>query len=738
MNPYDNAEALLRVLSPARRNHYFYGKRMDVQHFQLEQDYGKHKQWLLNRLTLGKGVICGLRVTIDGNLLCVDPGVAIDGLGREIAVPVRQCIDPLTNDGGCCVPCCEGARPTPPPRGDDTNTGGTGTGTGTGATPPSTGPRGDDNLPDDHGEDDDRPRLYTLWLCYKECKTDFEPVLVSECHTRQPCAAGTIVESFCLKVAPGAPLQQDPDWCANLWPRRPPPIEPAPQPPGSTPTPPGTPGTPGASGRLTHVPSPSPARTLAGVDASVNDYVVTTPHAEPSQPTAEDLRRSLESRRRILCRLFGDTCDPGDEDPCVPLGVFMLRARRIVRFDACLVRPRIYSNAQLLDLILCLADRIDECCNGHEPPPPAADPMRLDTVDFVARTPDGEALVTTMANPLVDTPVDIARNMNTLRLHFSQPFAQDQRKPSAPALNDANFQRHNVQVLPDDVLNGMPYVAGTLAIEGADTVRFDLSPESPYMRRQGGWQKGRYRIVLRGNEDLPGGKPALGNLAGEAFDGEAIAPAGGHLSGNGTPGGDFVGAFVVGAGAPPAPTPEPPDTLRVRSVEFLVRDAAGAETVVGRVEDPSGRTTIHDRLSSIRIRFTEALATGGPTHPTTHGLDEADHERHNVQVLLAPRDARARGVAYLPGTLQVEASDTLRFDVLPGSRIVNPDGVWPTGTTHFVIQLRGTAQAGKPSLADLDGTSLDGDPISPAGGVISGDGTPGGDFTAPFSVVRRG
>jgi len=40
MNPYDNTETFLRVLREPRRNNYFYGKRMDVQHYQMEQDYG--------------------------------------------------------------------------------------------------------------------------------------------------------------------------------------------------------------------------------------------------------------------------------------------------------------------------------------------------------------------------------------------------------------------------------------------------------------------------------------------------------------------------------------------------------------------------------------------------------------------------------------------------------------------------------------------------------------------------
>ena len=671
MTCYDHDHALLHALSPARRNHYFYGKRMDVQHFQLEQDYGKHKQWLLNRLTLGKGVVCGLRTTIDGDRLCVDPGVAIDGLGREIVVPVRQCIDPLADDGGCCVPCCGEPKP---PRGD-----GDADGDGDGANPDGDGV-----------EDGDALRLYTLWLCYKECKTDFEPVLVSECQTRQPCAAGTIVESFCLKVGPGAPLQYDPDWCAHLWPRK----------------------------KLPDGEQPVPA-------GNVDDYLA-VPRAGQADPSTDDLRRSFDSRRRILCRLFDGPCDPGDGDPCVPLGAFMMRGRRIVRFDACLVRPRVYSNAQLLDLILCLADRIDECCNGHEEPP--ADPMRLVAVDFVARSANGESTVATMVNPLVDTPIAIERNINALRLRFSQAFAQDARKPTTPAPGDATFERHNVLILADDVLNGVPYVAGTLAIESADTARFDLSPDSPYMRGQtGGWQKGRYRVALRGNEDLPAAKPALGNAAGDAFDGEPIAPAGGFISGNAASGGDFVGTFVVGAG-------EPAETLRVRSVDFLLRNG-DAEVAAASVATPLDRTTVTGHIGAIRIRFTKPLTADVPLRPTTHGIDDADFTRHNVQVLLAPRDARLRGIEYLPGTVKLEAPDTLRFDVLRGTRIVNADGRWPAGVTNFVLALRGTALPAKPTLADSGGAPLDGEPVAPAGGVISGDGNAGGDFNAPFAVV---
>ena len=628
MHPCDNAEALLRVLSPARRNHFFYGKRMDVQHFQMEQDYGKLKQWMLNRLTLGKGVMCGLKVSIDDGRLCVEPGVAIDGLGREIVVPVRQCIDPTTNDGGCCVPCCDDARPTPPAEPPPAGTVPPPNAAGGSGANPNANP---DQPPAETDDRQDPRRLYTLWLCYKECKTDFQPVLVSECQVRQPCAAGTVVESFCLKVAPGAPLQQDPEWCANLWPRKPQPGEPPS---------PGNPTAPGASDFTAQ-----PAQPSSTANPSASGSVTAKPNpTHPDQPKPESIQDSLDSRRRILCGLFGETCDVDEGDACVPLGVFRMRGEIITNFDACLVRPRIYSNARLLDLILCLADKIDECCNHEEPPPPPVVPMRLSSVGFLNRTATGgETPITTMVNPLVDTVIAIGRNMNALRIRFNQPFAQDQRVPTTPGVNDPDFKRHNVVIVPDDILNNMPYVPGSLTIESADTVRFDLSRESPYFRRQGGWQKGRYRLLLRGNENLPSGHPSLGNTSGATFDGEPIAPAGGVISGDNSAGGDFVGAFIIGAGE------QPPDTLRVRSIEFLNQDM-----VVAATQTPLQVTPVNsDILTAIRIRFTKPLMQEGPTKPTTHGMNDPDYQRHNVQVLLADP---LPGIDFVPGTAEARSA----------------------------------------------------------------------------------
>src|SRR5438270_9372398 len=78
------------------RNRYFYGKLLDVFHFELEQDYLNGKRWLLNRLMSGYGVLCGLDVqpAREGRKVVVTPGIALDRGGREIIVPhTSQSVD---------------------------------------------------------------------------------------------------------------------------------------------------------------------------------------------------------------------------------------------------------------------------------------------------------------------------------------------------------------------------------------------------------------------------------------------------------------------------------------------------------------------------------------------------------------------------------------------------------------------------------------------------------------------
>jgi len=154
-------EDVLRRLTTPTRNRYFYGKLLDVYHFELEQHYFNRKRWLLNRLSLGTGILCGLPVTLsnDATRILVGPGAAIDSLGREVIVPSPSApLDPRqpTDAGGN-------------PVGDPVSGAGT----------------------------------VTLCLAYHQCETEQVPVLVGDCDTERGCAASTICERYRLQIITG-------------------------------------------------------------------------------------------------------------------------------------------------------------------------------------------------------------------------------------------------------------------------------------------------------------------------------------------------------------------------------------------------------------------------------------------------------------------------------------------------------------------------------------------------------
>lgn len=153
-------DASLTSLATPRRNHYFYGKLLDELHLRMEQEYFNDKRWMLNRLALGRGVLCGLQVTADGTSICVAGGVAIDGVGREIVVPGKVCLDPWRAAGDC-------ATTTPLAK--------------------------------------DKEHNVYLEVCFRECRSDFMPALVSDCKPSDQCAPSTIVESYCFAIREGEP-----------------------------------------------------------------------------------------------------------------------------------------------------------------------------------------------------------------------------------------------------------------------------------------------------------------------------------------------------------------------------------------------------------------------------------------------------------------------------------------------------------------------------------------------------
>src|SRR5262249_2527528 len=158
-------------LSAPERNHFFYGKLMDVTQFEKDARYVNHKHSLINRLVLGSGVVCGLKVEKDPNAtveggLRITPGVAFDGWGREIIVPESGSFDPhaLTDAEG---------NPTAEPATGDV----------------------------------------TICLAYAEIKSDLVPVLVPDCDTPGNCAPSTIRESFRVLVRPATDAVAEPAGC---------------------------------------------------------------------------------------------------------------------------------------------------------------------------------------------------------------------------------------------------------------------------------------------------------------------------------------------------------------------------------------------------------------------------------------------------------------------------------------------------------------------------------------------
>lgn len=259
---YSRTKGRIRGLNSPRRNNYFYGKLLDVPHFQMEQDYFNEQRRMLNRLTIGTGVVCGLIVQARGELVCVSQGVAIDTLGREIIVPETACIDPWAITDNCTPQ----SQPLPK------------------------------NVPQ---------KVY-LCLAYNECAADYMPLMVSDCSTDDQSSPGTIVESFCLMVHRGQP------------------------------------------------------------DDIVDNEALC--RALTASGTSKQERRQLITEVLLEKSCFTAGGSSGGSS-CVPLAeIDLLENGSIGTINMLSRRPMVYSNAVLFDLIMCLSERIEECCNPTTPP----------------------------------------------------------------------------------------------------------------------------------------------------------------------------------------------------------------------------------------------------------------------------------------------------------------------------------------------------------------------------------
>jgi hypothetical protein len=143
------------------RTNFFYGLLLDAERLRKDHAFFNGKRWMLNRLTVGSGVVCGFDVrSVAGppRQWFIDAGVAIDTLGRELVVADSRPFDPAQ-------PTDEQGRPS--------------------GAPLTTG-------------------TVEICLAYAEVPSDLVPVLVPDCDGHGECAASTIREDVVVIVRPAA------------------------------------------------------------------------------------------------------------------------------------------------------------------------------------------------------------------------------------------------------------------------------------------------------------------------------------------------------------------------------------------------------------------------------------------------------------------------------------------------------------------------------------------------------
>ena len=244
-----NDENSKNKLAKPERNKYFYGKMLDDKSLTLEQHYFNQKRWLLNRLGLGCGVVCGLQTVIQDDKVCIAAGVALDSQGREITVTDAVLIDPtiLTDDKGVQA-----------------------------GSPLTSG---------------------TVYVClaYKECATEPVPVLVTDCDSLNQTAPSIIQETYRILIKAGQP------------------------------------------GLLK---SPDPALCEALHFKGDNE----DPELNKIEKIAE-VNKALSSR----------DCSTNTDCACVVLAVISIQDGTLSLIDKD-AEPRVYSNPQLFEMLMCLSD----------------------------------------------------------------------------------------------------------------------------------------------------------------------------------------------------------------------------------------------------------------------------------------------------------------------------------------------------------------------------------------------
>lgn len=236
-------ECLPCDLPPFCRNHYYTGKLLTERDLHDEQRYHRDKLRLHHLALHGSGVVCGLKVKphpyCPDRRLIVEPGLAIDGCGREIRVLEEVELElPKASE-----PPDEMAEPCPPYGKGSVDQDGGGKDDGgkepvdEGSLeprypPPGTTPEEAYERRAEKGEEDDEgcgcddkpwpekpapcnPEI-DLYVClrYSECDTEFSPAPFDECCSGQDGKKpNRICEGFLLELTTDKPEGWDEEPC---------------------------------------------------------------------------------------------------------------------------------------------------------------------------------------------------------------------------------------------------------------------------------------------------------------------------------------------------------------------------------------------------------------------------------------------------------------------------------------------------------------------------------------------
>jgi hypothetical protein len=332
--------------------------------------------------------------------------------------------------------------------------------------------------------------LVTICLAYHQCETEMVPVLISDCETREGCAPSTIRESFAILVQEGGATSAIPE-CAI------------------------------------------PGLFIPAENASRVDMV--------------------DLFARVLGRVDQACADVG-RGACVVLGDVMLPPGGSMLVDADVSytgRQVVLNNQLLFEMILCLWERVEQCCaqSPATPMPPATVAPTISPGVPPATVPPTEQPPATSVPPtpllqvlevaIMSVPAGTIDPIQTLALMRpgmdpAQPLVV--KVADRPNVIQVRFDGALVEIA--SVIPGKTFLVerfdqtgGSLEIPGqispvgqpgqTNTIRFQSTDQLG---------AGRYRVTLKGDS------PAIMSTIGLPLDGDPRQLP----SGNMVAGGDFV------------------------------------------------------------------------------------------------------------------------------------------------------------------------------------------------------